>query len=82
MHVILGAITGIGGGMLRDVLVGETPAVLRGRRTGADRGGGSWSSATTWELARSPSRSSVPWPASGSGWRASASASGSRSRPT
>lgn len=28
--VILGAITGIGGGMLRDILVGETPAVLRG----------------------------------------------------
>src|SRR5690242_9949613 len=28
--VILGAITGIGGGMLRDVLVGETPTVLRG----------------------------------------------------
>ena len=28
--VILGAITGIGGGMLRDVLVGEIPTVLRG----------------------------------------------------
>jgi uncharacterized membrane protein YeiH len=28
--VILGAITGIGGGMLRDVLVREIPAVLRG----------------------------------------------------
>jgi uncharacterized membrane protein YeiH len=28
--VILGAITGIGGGMLRDILVGEIPAVLRG----------------------------------------------------
>lgn len=28
--VILGAITGIGGGMLRDVLVGEIPSVLRG----------------------------------------------------
>jgi uncharacterized membrane protein YeiH len=28
--VILGAITGIGGGVLRDVLVGEIPAVLRG----------------------------------------------------
>lgn len=28
--VILGAITGIGGGMLRDILVGETPEVLRG----------------------------------------------------
>ena len=28
--VILGAITGIGGGMLRDVLVGEIPIVLRG----------------------------------------------------
>jgi uncharacterized membrane protein YeiH len=27
--VILGAITGIGGGMLRDVLLGETPTVLR-----------------------------------------------------
>jgi uncharacterized membrane protein YeiH len=26
---LLGAITGIGGGMLRDVLLGETPAVLR-----------------------------------------------------
>src|SRR5690348_9981407 len=28
--VILGAITGIGGGMVRDVLVGEIPTVLRG----------------------------------------------------
>jgi uncharacterized membrane protein YeiH len=28
--VILGAITGIGGGMLRDVLIGEIPTVLRG----------------------------------------------------
>jgi uncharacterized membrane protein YeiH len=28
--VILGAITGIGGGMVRDVLVGEMPTVLRG----------------------------------------------------
>jgi uncharacterized membrane protein YeiH len=28
--VILGAITGIGGGMLRDILVGEIPTVLRG----------------------------------------------------
>jgi uncharacterized membrane protein YeiH len=28
--IILGAITGIGGGMLRDVLVGEIPTVLRG----------------------------------------------------
>ncbi|MBV9715924.1 MAG: TRIC cation channel family protein [Solirubrobacterales bacterium] len=28
--VILGAITGIGGGILRDILVGEIPAVLRG----------------------------------------------------
>lgn len=28
--IILGAITGIGGGMLRDILVGEIPAVLRG----------------------------------------------------
>ena len=28
--VILGAITGIGGGMLRDILVGEIPGVLRG----------------------------------------------------
>jgi uncharacterized membrane protein YeiH len=28
--VILGAITGIGGGMLRDILVGEIPMVLRG----------------------------------------------------
>lgn len=28
--IILGAITGIGGGMLRDILIGETPAVLRG----------------------------------------------------
>jgi uncharacterized membrane protein YeiH len=28
--VILGAVTGIGGGMLRDVLVGEVPTVLRG----------------------------------------------------
>lgn len=28
--IILGAITGIGGGMLRDLLVGETPEVLRG----------------------------------------------------
>ena len=28
--VILGAITGIGGGMLRDVLVGEIPTVLKG----------------------------------------------------
>jgi uncharacterized membrane protein YeiH len=28
--VILGAITGIGGGMLRDIVVGEIPAVLRG----------------------------------------------------
>jgi len=28
--VILGAITGIGGGMLRDILVGEIPSVLRG----------------------------------------------------
>ncbi len=28
--MILGAITGIGGGMLRDVLVGEIPTVLRG----------------------------------------------------
>jgi uncharacterized membrane protein YeiH len=28
--VILGAITGIGGGMLRDILAGEIPAVLRG----------------------------------------------------
>jgi uncharacterized membrane protein YeiH len=28
--VILGAITGIGGGMLRDMLVGEIPTVLRG----------------------------------------------------
>lgn len=28
--VILGAVTGIGGGMLRDVLVGEIPTVLRG----------------------------------------------------
>ncbi len=28
--VILGAITGIGGGMLRDILIGEIPAVLRG----------------------------------------------------
>src|SRR3954471_7416669 len=27
--VILGAITGIGGGMLRDILLGETPTVLR-----------------------------------------------------
>ena len=27
--IILGAITGIGGGMLRDVLLGETPTVLR-----------------------------------------------------
>lgn len=27
---ILGAITGIGGGMLRDILIGEIPAVLRG----------------------------------------------------
>src|SRR4051812_28725109 len=27
--IILGAITGIGGGMLRDVLLGETPIVLR-----------------------------------------------------
>ena len=27
---LLGAITGIGGGMLRDILVGEIPAVLRG----------------------------------------------------
>jgi uncharacterized membrane protein YeiH len=27
--IILGAITGIGGGMLRDVLLGETPMVLR-----------------------------------------------------
>ena len=26
---LLGAITGIGGGMLRDVLLGETPTVLR-----------------------------------------------------
>ena len=28
--IILGAITGIGGGMLRDILIGEVPAVLRG----------------------------------------------------
>ncbi len=28
--VILGAITGIGGGMVRDILVGEIPTVLRG----------------------------------------------------
>jgi uncharacterized membrane protein YeiH len=28
--IILGAITGIGGGMLRDMLVGEIPTVLRG----------------------------------------------------
>ena len=28
--IILGAITGIGGGVLRDVLVGEIPTVLRG----------------------------------------------------
>ena len=28
--IILGAITGIGGGMLRDVLIGEVPTVLRG----------------------------------------------------
>ena len=28
--IILGAITGIGGGMLRDILVGEIPTVLRG----------------------------------------------------
>src|SRR5689334_4849403 len=28
--IILGAITGIGGGMLRDVLIGEIPGVLRG----------------------------------------------------
>jgi uncharacterized membrane protein YeiH len=28
--IILGAITGIGGGMLRDVLIGEIPTVLRG----------------------------------------------------
>lgn len=28
--VILGAVTGIGGGILRDVLVGEVPAILRG----------------------------------------------------
>ena len=28
--VILGAVTGVGGGMLRDVLVGEIPTVLRG----------------------------------------------------
>lgn len=28
--IILGAITGIGGGMLRDILVGDIPAVLRG----------------------------------------------------
>jgi uncharacterized membrane protein YeiH len=28
--VILGAITGIGGGMVRDILVGEIPGVLRG----------------------------------------------------
>lgn len=28
--IILGAVTGIGGGMIRDVLVGEIPAVLRG----------------------------------------------------
>ncbi|WP_249019445.1 trimeric intracellular cation channel family protein [Conexibacter sp. S30A1] len=28
--IIIGAITGIGGGMLRDVLVGEIPVVLRG----------------------------------------------------
>jgi uncharacterized membrane protein YeiH len=28
--IILGAITGIGGGMVRDVLVGEIPVVLRG----------------------------------------------------
>ena len=27
--VLLGAITGIGGGMLRDVLLGEVPTVLR-----------------------------------------------------
>ena len=27
--IILGAITGIGGGMLRDILLGETPTVLR-----------------------------------------------------
>ena len=27
--VVLGAITGIGGGMLRDILLGETPVVLR-----------------------------------------------------
>jgi uncharacterized membrane protein YeiH len=28
--VVLGAITGIGGGMLRDILVNEVPGVLRG----------------------------------------------------
>ena len=28
--MILGAITGIGGGMVRDILVGEIPTVLRG----------------------------------------------------
>ena len=28
--VVLGAITGIGGGMLRDILVNEIPGVLRG----------------------------------------------------
>jgi uncharacterized membrane protein YeiH len=30
LAIVLGAITGIGGGMLRDILLGEIPAVLRG----------------------------------------------------
>jgi uncharacterized membrane protein YeiH len=30
LAIVLGAITGIGGGMLRDILVNEVPAVLRG----------------------------------------------------
>jgi uncharacterized membrane protein YeiH len=44
--VVLGAITGIGGGMLRDILVNEVPSVLQGglyavpALLGASRGAG------------------------------------------
>jgi glycine transporter len=73
--VVLGAITGIGGGVLRDILVREipsscAPASTRSRHSSAPRSSSALprAAATT-----SPSRSSEPRSASASAWRASIS---------
>jgi uncharacterized membrane protein YeiH len=82
--VILGAITGIGGGMLRDVLVGEIPTVLRAAFTlflrWSERG--SWSWPTTPGPARSCFRSSVRRFASWCAWPVCTTDSDSRAPPT